>query len=106
VASAFTARRWIIGHAWALTLRGMIAAEQGNIRRLAMALPPSNMRAHMDIDREYAAHQRAVMCAASATSTGERTEHLTRASTIAGKISVFQRELGAAAACRQPFLKT
>lgn len=82
-----------------LTLRGMIAAEQGNIRRLAMALPPSNMRAHMDINMEYAAHQRAVMCAASATSTGERTEHLTRASTIAGKISVFQRELGAAAAC-------
>ncbi len=53
----------------------------------------------MDINMEYAAHQRAVMRAARASSSGERAEHLTRASSIAGKISVFQRELGAAAAC-------
>ena len=53
----------------------------------------------MDINLEYAAHQHAVMRADCATSNGERVAQLARASSIASRISAFQRELGAAAAC-------
>jgi len=53
----------------------------------------------MDINLEYAAHQHAVMRAQHATSNGERVAQLTQASSIANRISAFQRHLGAAAAC-------
>lgn len=52
----------------------------------------------MDLNREYAAHQHAVMRAACAATNDERVAQLTRASSIAGRINAFQRELGAAAA--------
>lgn len=53
----------------------------------------------MDINLEYAAHQHALMRADSATCNAERVAQLSRASSIAGRISAFQHELGAAAAC-------
>ncbi|MCB5425858.1 hypothetical protein H0274_11350 [Altererythrobacter sp. CC-YST694] len=53
----------------------------------------------MDLNKEYAAHQRALMCADNAANTDERRAHLAVASSIAGRISTFQMELGAAAAC-------
>jgi hypothetical protein len=53
----------------------------------------------MDINHEYAAHQSALMLASSAASADQRHDQLTKASRIAGRISAFQRELGAAAAC-------
>lgn len=53
----------------------------------------------MNLNLEYAAHQHAVMRADCAVSIDERIVQLARASSIAGRISAFQRELGAAAAC-------
>lgn len=53
----------------------------------------------MDINKEYAAHQHALMRADHAVCKDEARAHLARASSIAGRISTFQRELGAAAAC-------
>ena len=53
----------------------------------------------MDLNQEYADHQHAVMRASSAASDDERVAQLNRASFIAGRISAFQREIGAAAAC-------
>ncbi len=54
----------------------------------------------MDINKEYAAHQHALMRADhSACKDDDRRAHLAEASFIAGRISAFQRELGAAAAC-------
>lgn len=53
----------------------------------------------MDLNQEYAAHQQALMHAASAGSHDERLGHQAAASSIAERISAFQRGLGAAAAC-------
>jgi len=53
----------------------------------------------MDIIKEYAAHQSALMQAEDADSAAERRSQFAKASQIAGRISAFQRELGAAAAC-------
>ena len=53
----------------------------------------------MDLNKEYAAHQGALMRAGNAASAKDRLAHLTNASTIAGRISMFQQGLGAAAAC-------
>jgi hypothetical protein len=53
----------------------------------------------MDINYEYAAHQSALMRAGSATSADQRQHQLAKASRIASRISAFQHELGAAAAC-------
>ncbi len=52
----------------------------------------------MDINKEYAAHQRALMSACNSVGNDERQAHLDRASLIAGRIGAFQRQLGAAAA--------
>lgn len=53
----------------------------------------------MDINHEYTAHQSALMQATSAGFADQRQRHFATASRIAGRISAFQRELGAAAAC-------
>lgn len=53
----------------------------------------------MDINQEYAAHQHALMRAENSISEVGRTAHLAQALAIAGRISAFQRGLGAAAAC-------
>ena len=53
----------------------------------------------MDINKEYSAHQHALMRADNSICNDDRRVHLARASSIAGRISAFQRELGAAAAC-------
>ena len=53
----------------------------------------------MDLNHEYAAHQRALMCAGLAGSDEERAERMKKATGIAGRISAFQHGLGAAAAC-------
>ena len=53
----------------------------------------------MDINKEYAAHQHALMHAENSVCSDARRAHLAQASSIAGRISAFQRELGAAAAC-------
>lgn len=53
----------------------------------------------MDINHEYAAHQSALMKATSAGSVDQRRHQFATASRIAGRISAFQQELGAAAAC-------
>lgn len=53
----------------------------------------------MDINHEYAAHQSALMRAEVAGCDDQRQHQLAKASRIAGRISAFQRELGAAAAC-------
>lgn len=53
----------------------------------------------MDIIKEYAAHQTALMRADEATSATDRQSQFADASRIAGRISAFQQELGAAAAC-------
>lgn len=53
----------------------------------------------MDIIKQYAAHQTALMRAHAAdTATGRRLQ-FAAAARIAGQISAFQRQLGAAAAC-------
>lgn len=51
----------------------------------------------MDLNEEYAAHQRAVMRADRAGSPDERVAQLVCASSIAGRINAFQRQQGAAA---------
>jgi hypothetical protein len=53
----------------------------------------------MDINHEYAAHQSALMQAEDAGCADQRQRQFARASRIAGRISAFQLELGAAAAC-------
>jgi len=53
----------------------------------------------MDINKEYAAHQQALMRADRSVCDDDRRAHLARAASIAGRISACQRELGAAAAC-------
>lgn len=53
----------------------------------------------MDINHEYAAHQSALMRADDADSIEQRKRAFASASRIAGRISAFQLELGAAAAC-------
>lgn len=53
----------------------------------------------MDLNREYAAHQRALMRAGDVLSDRDRLARLEKASGIAGRISVYQHSLGAAAAC-------
>jgi hypothetical protein len=53
----------------------------------------------MDINFEYAAHQSALMRADGAERADQRKRQFAKASGIAGRISAFQLELGAAAAC-------
>lgn len=53
----------------------------------------------MDLNIQYAAHQRALMLADSSECPVDRFTHLSKASAIAGQIGAKQRELGAAAAC-------
>jgi hypothetical protein len=53
----------------------------------------------MDINHEYAAHQSALMQADDAACADQRRRRFAEASRIAGRISAFQFELGAAAAC-------
>lgn len=52
----------------------------------------------MDINKEYAAHQRALMRADRAICQNDRLAYLDRASSIALRINAFQRKLGAEAA--------
>lgn len=53
----------------------------------------------MDLNREYAAHQRALMAVDDAANDDERSAKRAAASTIASRIGTFQHRLGAAAAC-------
>ncbi|MAK99013.1 MAG: hypothetical protein CL807_06715 [Citromicrobium sp.] len=53
----------------------------------------------MDLNREYAAHQLALMGVGGAESEETGDADLAKASGIAGRISDFQHGLGAAAAC-------
>ena len=53
----------------------------------------------MDLNQQYAEHQRALMGADGAANDDDRIARLAQASNIAGRISVFQHGLGAAAAC-------
>jgi len=53
----------------------------------------------MDLNREYAAHQHALMAVDQAANDDERSAKLAKASTIASRIGTFQHRLGAAAAC-------
>lgn len=53
----------------------------------------------MDLNFEYAAHQRAIMAVEAAPNDDERLSRIEEASQIATRISVFQHRLGAAAAC-------
>ena len=53
----------------------------------------------MDLNQQYAEHQRALMGADGAANDDDRWENLAKASRIAGRISDFQHGLGAAAAC-------
>lgn len=53
----------------------------------------------MDLNLEYAAHQRALIGAGVAANGDDRLAKLAKASRIAGRISNFQHGLGAAAAC-------
>lgn len=53
----------------------------------------------MDINHQYAAHQSALMQAEGAQCADQRKAQFAKASRIAGRISAFQLELGAAAAC-------
>lgn len=53
----------------------------------------------MDLNHQYAQHQRALMGADSAANDDDRLAKLAKASHIAGRISEFQHGLGAAAAC-------
>lgn len=53
----------------------------------------------MDLNQEYAAHQRALMTAGRAANDSDRSAILDHAAWIAGAISDFQHGLGAAAAC-------
>ena len=53
----------------------------------------------MDLNYQYAEHQRALMGADGAANDDDRLAKLAKASNIAGRISDFQHGLGAAAAC-------
>ena len=53
----------------------------------------------MDLNHQYAEHQRALMGADGAANDDDRFAKLAKASHIAGRISDFQHGLGAAAAC-------
>jgi hypothetical protein len=53
----------------------------------------------MDLNHQYAAHQRAVMRASAASPGIARNAQLWLASTLASDIGQFQSRLGAAAAC-------
>ena len=53
----------------------------------------------MDLNLEYAAHQRALMSADGAANDDDRIANLVDATGIAGRIRDFQHGLGAAAAC-------
>ena len=53
----------------------------------------------MDLNYQYAKHQRALMGADGAANDDDRLAKLANASHIAGRISDFQHGLGAAAAC-------
>jgi len=53
----------------------------------------------MDLNLEYAAHQKALMRAGIAINDDDRQVHLAEARSIAGRISTYQQRLGAAAAC-------
>ena len=53
----------------------------------------------MDLNLQYADHQRAMMSARDCISPDERRLHLDDASRIANGISAFQLQLGAAASC-------
>lgn len=53
----------------------------------------------MDLNQQYAKHQRALMGAVGAANVDDRIAKLAQASLIAGRISEFQHGLGAAAAC-------
>lgn len=53
----------------------------------------------MDIMKQYAAHQTALMRAQEAGTTADRRSQFAAAARIAGQISAFQRDLGAAASC-------
>ena len=53
----------------------------------------------MDLNLEYAAHQRALMAVDDADNQDDRSAKLATASRIAGRIGTFQHGLGAAAAC-------
>ena len=53
----------------------------------------------MDLNYQYAEHQRALMGADGAANDDDRLAKLAKASRIAGRISDFQHGLGAAAAC-------
>ena len=53
----------------------------------------------MDLNLEYSDHQRSLISARQSLSPAERQVHLDNASRIANRISSFQLQLGAAAAC-------
>jgi hypothetical protein len=53
----------------------------------------------MDLNLQYAEHQRALMVADRAANQDDRLAKLDKASRIAGRIRDFQYGLGAAAAC-------
>lgn len=53
----------------------------------------------MDLNKEYAAHQRALMRASAAVSSVMRANELALASSIAQRIYKFQCGLGAGGAC-------
>lgn len=53
----------------------------------------------MDLNMEFAAHQKELMSANSAGNDLDRQVHLNNASDIARRINMFQRGLGAAASC-------
>lgn len=53
----------------------------------------------MDLNKEYAAHQHALMRADGSLTIEGRRLHLARATSIAKRIGAFQHGLGAAAAC-------
>lgn len=52
----------------------------------------------MDLNKAYAAHQRALMAAGMATDPQARRDRLADAARIATRIGSFQQDLGAAAA--------
>ncbi|WP_338242502.1 hypothetical protein [Aurantiacibacter hainanensis] len=53
----------------------------------------------MDLNKQYAAHQQALMSSRTTESDADRQGHLARARRIAGEIGSFQHSLGAAASC-------
>lgn len=53
----------------------------------------------MDLNQAYAQHQHALIRADGANTPAERHDHLAVAGNIASRISDWQRNLGAAAAC-------